>query len=193
MRNSTMKLLVLSIVIGWTISIATESHSSDHAETSPPAIEFTNSATTIDRAGIPHKLLWAAITMINLEDEYKLIPLYGYPISELDESTQLRELAEAAAGNVNVAILCPLSSQQNAQGDRAEPFDTFEGRGLRITDNESDVANPERLRDPWDDFNSTLCNDALIALTRPLPDTQFSNSTAFNGIPMEFVTWSGLW
>lgn len=195
MNNWTIKLLVLSMILGWTTRIAADSHSSDQAETPQPEIEFANPPTAIDRAGIPQKLLWAAITMINLEDEYKLIPLYGYPISELDEEIQLQELTEAAAGNVNVAILCPPSGAGNAQGDEAEPV--YTGQGLRVSGNESDVADPARLRVSWEDFRnreiSTRCDDALIALTRPLPDTASSDLRAPNEIPMEFVTWSRLW
>lgn len=195
MNNWTIKLLILSMILGWTTTTAAESHSSDPAEALLPEFEFANPPTTIDRAGIPQKLLWAAITVINLKDEYKLIPLYGYPISDLDEESQLQELIEAAAGNVNVAILCPPSGAENAQGNDAEPV--YTGQGLRISGNKSEVENPARLREPWKDFRdheiSALCDDALIALTRPLPDTASSNSRMSDENPLEFVTWSNLW
>ncbi len=195
MSNWTIKLLVLSMILGWTTTTVAESHFPDRAETPLPEIEFANPPTAIDRAGIPQKLLWAAITVINLKDEYKLIPLYGYPISGLDEATQLQELTEAAAGNVNVAILCPPSGAENTQGDNAEPV--YTGQGLRISGNESDVENPARLRERWEDFRnheiSGLCDDALIALTRPLLDTASSNSRTSDENPLEFVTWSNLW
>lgn len=197
MSNWTIRALILSMVLGWTTRIAADNHSSDLAET-PPAIEFVSPPTAIDRAGILQKLLWAVITVINPEDKYKLIPLYGYPISTVNEDTQLGALTEAVAGNVNVAILCPSPGTENAQGDEAGPV--FMGQGIRISGNESDVGNPERLREPWtafrDDTIGALCDEALIAFTRPLRDTSSSRSASFVAsaeVPEEFVTWSRLW
>lgn len=194
MSNWTIRVLILSMVLGWTIGIAADNSASDPAET-PPAIEFASPLTEIDPAGIRQKLLWAAITLINLEDEYKLIPLYGYPVSALNEDTQLQELTEAAVGNVNVAILCPSPGAGNAQGD--ESGSIYRGRGIRISSNESDVADPERLREPWAAFMDavpiTRCEDALIAFTRPLGDTSSSALPASARTPQEFVTWSNLW
>lgn len=198
MNNWITRVLILSMILGWTTRIAAQSHSPGPAET-PPAIEFANPPTAIDPAGILQKLLWAAITAINLKDEYKLIPLYGYPISRLNEDTQLQELTEAAVGNVNVAILCPSPGAGNAQGDKSESV--YRGQGVRISGNESDVADAERLRDLWAAFRNdaigALCDEApdeaLIAFTRPLRDTPSSELAASVGAPQEFVTWSQLW
>ena len=197
MSNWTIRVLILSMVLGWTTRIAADNNSSDPAET-PPAIEFANPPTVIDRAGVLQKLLWAVITVINLEDEYKLIPLYGYPLSTMSEDTQIEALTEAVAGNVNVAILCPSPGAGNAQGDEAELV--FMGQGIRVSGNESDVADLERLRERWAAFKSdtidTLCDEALVAFTRPLPDTSSSVSATFvppAEVPEEFVAWSRFW
>lgn len=188
MSNWTIRVLILSMALGWTTRIAADNHS-------PPAIEFTTTPpTAIDPAGIGQKLLWAAITVINLEDEYKLIPLYGYPVSTLNEETQLHELAEAAVGNVNVAILCPSPGAGNAHD--VEPGSVYTGQGIRISGNESDVADPEQLKEPWAAFrndDSTFCDEALLAFTRPLGSTPSSELAASAGVPQEFVTWSKLW
>ena len=121
MGNWTIRVLIVSMVLGWTTRIAADNHNSDPAET-PPAIEFANPPTVIDRAGILQKLLWAVITVINLEDEYRLIPLYGYPISTMNEDAQLGALTEAVAGNVNERCREP-RSVEGTMGSFHERYD----------------------------------------------------------------------
>lgn len=191
MKPGLTVLLVLSLACGWPASAVAQTPTSELTG-SAPVIGFAGPPQELDPASVPKKLLWAWTMLINPTNRHKPIPLYGYPMSALNEDVIVDALSVAAAGNVHIARLCERVSPAGSETDER----IFDGRGLRVASTTDDTTRQRRLEEAWTAFQSAMhCADGnhpvIIAFTRPL-DIDRAGSVSIPDA-MEFVAWPGLW
>ncbi len=157
MTNCMIKLLVLSIFLGWTAQNFAQEHSSE-----TPGIELTGPAK-VKPVDILDKILWGGGVLFNLSKKEGPIPLYSYEISELPVDTTLKALSLAAEGKVHMAILIFNDPHNKSIG---------QAWGLRVPHDWSSDSGEEWKKEEWENFKTELFaekgNDVDIAFTRPL-------------------------
>ena len=176
MRPTQALLLLVALVWG----IPMVAHGDNHCpESTDVHIRFAvDRPIELDRATFPKKLLWAGILLINPDDQYKLTPLFSYPVSALRSPFQMRDaLTEAKTGNVRIAIL-----RRSGTGSDSENGDIYKGWGVHVPDD----IDEHILSCEWDKLLKTkdLPSHALVAFTRPLRGMTPTE---------EFVAGSNLW
>ena len=187
--------LALSAILSMTIGLSAPIVAQDLTPgltSNTPSIDFTGPPEELEPASVPKKLLWAWTMLINPGNRNKPIPLYGYPLSSLDDDMTLGALSAAAAGRVHIARLC--SRVSTAEPDTNERI--YDGQGLQITGSPDDTTQSGSLADAWTTFrrNHNRCDDGaeeILAFTRPL-DVRRAYSANVPEV-MEFVAWPGLW
>ena len=100
MNARVIKALILSVVLGWTMPVASQSEpvasQSEPVASQPEPVasqpepvasqpDFLGSAVTTHPANFLNKFLWACTMLFNLGDSYTQIPLYGYSKDNMSE------------------------------------------------------------------------------------------------------------
>lgn len=139
----------------------------------------------VTEARITDKFIWAGISLINPYSIYKPVPLYGYPVSSLQNEEILRSILPGIVNNtVRTARLTPSGE------------DEYLGRAIRYW-GEGNYSQSEEewedLFDAWREvtFPETSENDDLIAFSRPIRDRVFGDE----GPPpvYELITGQEIW
>ena len=173
-------LVVLVVFLAWTTQIIAED---DDNNMGNAKLRILESPIEVDRATFRKKLHWAVMSLINPDDRYKLVPLFGYTKSDIKNNLN-GLLIEATAGNVRLAIVSPRRSESGNID-----MDIYEGRGLVVLETLAHV-NAGSVPVQWvgeniDSLSQRLQEqDMLLALTRPLRDIEPKE---------EFVAGLDLW
>lgn len=154
-----------------------------------PGVGFTlgETETPVTEATIVDRFIWVGISLINRDSRYRSVPLYGYPVSFLQDDEILRMILPGIVDDtVRTARLTPSPSGENE----------YRGRAILYSGNGNDFQSEEGLRsllDAWRSVTSTGTsgNDDLIAFSRPIRVDVFGG-----GEPPrehELMTRQGLW
>lgn len=133
-----------------------------------PAVEIAQDATPVTRATIATNALAITTLLFNPTDANKPIPLYGYQISDLQESTLSAALDLAARGRVHVALV-----------NESDEDESTQGRAVRVSANARSVDRVRAIQTA-----STSSAPSLIAFTRPLRNRE---------AVARFITTPSLW
>ena len=178
MGKRTIFGILVVLVAGslWIVPDSARSQDSG-AGNGKPSIEFLHPSSGVHPATVTDRLLWAGISLINPRSEKKPVFLYSYKLSDLDAPTVMEMLAEAAAGNIKIAIIEPSS-----KGDG-----TYEGKAAFIP-NSLPRQDLRALTDtpPWI-VEGHGSDGRFMALSRPLDG--FSGDVKVQ----EFVAKPGFW
>lgn len=184
MNTWPMHALVLIVFLAWTTQIIAED---DDNNMGNAKLHILKSPIEVDRATFRKKLHWAVMSLINPDDRYKLVPLFGYTKSHIGYTkSDIKDnlnglLVEATAGNVRLAIVSPRRSESGNID--------YEGQGLVVLETLAHV-NAGSVPVQWVDENIDSLyqrlqeQDILLALTRPLRDIEPKE---------EFVAGLDLW
>ena len=184
MNTWPMHALVLIVFLAWTTQIIAED---DDNNIGNAKLRILESPIEVDRATFRKKLHWAVMSLINPDDRYKLVPLFGYTKSDIESNLNdllINDLLiEATAGNVRLAIVSPRRSESGNID-----MDIYEGRGLVVLETLAHV-NAGSVPVQWvdgniDSFSQQLQEQDMLALTRPLRDIEPKE---------EFVAGLDLW
>ena len=178
MNTWPMHALVLIVFLAWTTQIIAED---DDNNMGNAKLHILESPIEVDRATFRKKLHWAVMSLINPDDRYKLVPLFGYTKSDIKGNLN-DLLVEATAGNVRLAIVSPRRSESGNID-----MDIYEGRGLVVLETLAHVnagSVPVRVDGNIDSFSQQLQEQDMLALTRPLRDIEPKE---------EFVAGLDLW
>ena len=189
-----MKACVLLASLGWHPHLF--SQNSDASEVDDlPEFEFAGPWSKVEPLGITDKMLYTAGAFLNFSGKYKGIALYAYNLSDLEQHPVVlgEVLSQAAAGNVQVALLIPSSAiaPTNTEG-------TYKGAGVRVSAQDWSVfLEPDRISHAWNQFsqdNSVIqqsnSSDRLIAFTQPLDSAFLDSESLASG---EFAASTDLW
>ena len=180
MNTWPMHALVLIVFLAWTTQIIAED---DDNNMGNAKLRILESPIEVDRATFLKKFHWAVMSLINPDDRYKLVPLFGYTKSDIEGNLN-DLLSEATAGNVRLAIVSPRRPKSGNID-----MDIYEVQGLVVLETLAHV-NAGRVPVQWVDENIDSLSqrlqeqDMLLALTRPLRDIEPKE---------EFVAGLDLW
>ncbi len=178
------QVLVLMMVLGWTAQVVSQGKRDNAIDTEYSAQLANAKPNDVDRATLPRKLLWAGISLINPDERYKLVPLFGYSISNLDEKWSEEHLgnvlAKVEAGSVRLAIL-KLDAVASDSGN------TYKGQGIQVSSKKNSnfpVYTQAQVSNFLKANSIDISYKDMIAFSQPLSDVDFKE---------EFIANSTLW
>ncbi len=177
MKRRSARAYVLSMVFFWAVQAIAQSAADNSGDTNSEVRFSVDHPIEVERATVLNKLLWAGSVFVNRNPNYELIPLFGYPISQISEDSINDVLAATMAGDVRIAILA-----RRETGSNSGSANVFEGRGVQIADG----IEAARLQEYWSHFRESAAvgDGDLVAFSRPLRGMHASE---------EFVATSRLW
>ena len=179
MKRLPVRVSALSMAFFWAVQAIAQPAVDSFADTDPDVRFSVDHPIEIERATILNKLRWAGSVFIDPDPNYELIPLFGYPISQISgDSISIDDvLAATMAGDVRIAILT-----RRETGSDSETANVFEGRGVHIADG----IDEGRLLAEWNRFRegANVRDGDLVAFSRPLRGMVAEE---------EFVATSRLW
>lgn len=149
------------------------------------AFRIGGNESLVTTATTTEKFIWAGISLINPDSEYKPVPLYGYPISSLQNEQVLRAILPGIVDDTVRTARLTRSGEDEYHGQAI----LYSGEGNYFQSGRE----WEDLLAAWRMVTSTETsgNDDLIALTRPIRDNVFRNGEI---PPMyELITGRDLW
>ena len=171
------RAFALSMVLFWAVQAIAQSVGDNPAEMGTDVRFSVDLPIEVERATLLNKLRWAGFVFVDPDPKYELVPLFGYPISNISANSIGDALAATMASDVRIAILT-----RRETGSDSGSGNVFEGRGVQIADGIDEAG----LLDEWEHFRerANVRDGDIIAFTRPLRGMQADE---------EFVATSRLW